>query len=148
MKPRTWFEADHKCLIREYRAMQAAYPSFRLRFEGGHICWEGGVADIPMGVTAAPLRVRVVYPSGFPIVAIQVFPISPDLPPEHWGHTWHRWLDGKICFMRPDQWDPDYTARDVTDKVTDWYYNYLAFLHHLIPAMPDQGRADLANRLS
>ena len=71
-------------------------------------------------------------------------PISPKLPPEEWGHKWHRWADGRVCIVHPDRWDISYTARDVIDKVADWYFNYLAYKNGLIGEMPDVGRAVLA----
>ena len=143
MKPRTWFEADRGRLVKEYRLVRGAYPDFSLRPFDGRLAWEGETSDIPPGVEAEPLRFRVEYPFGFPVAAIRVMPISPEFPPEEWGHKWHRWEDGRICIVHPDRWDISYTARDVIEKVVDWYLNYLAFKHGLITEMPDVGRAML-----
>lgn len=141
VKPKSWFEADRARLVEECRLVRAAYPSFALRLVGGRIAWVGEVNDIPAGVEAEPLRFRVEYPSGFPAAAIRVTPLSPELPPEEWGHDWHRWGDGRVCIVHPDRWDISYTARDVIEKVADWYFNYLAFKNDLIEEMPDVGRA-------
>lgn len=143
MKPRAWFEADRSRLVSEYRLVRDAYPGFSLVLADGRLAWEGETADIPPGIEAEPLRFRVEYPSGFPVAAIRVRPISPELPLEEWGHKWHRWEDGRICIVHPDQWDVSYTARDVIEKVVDWYFNYLAFKYDLIAEMPDVGRAVL-----
>ncbi len=143
MKPRAWFEADRRRIVNEYRLVRDAYPIFSLRLVDGRLVWEGETSDIPLGIEAEPLRFRVEYPSGFPVAAIRVRPLSPELPPEEWGHKWHRWEDGRICIVHPDRWDISYTARDVIEKVVDWYFNYLAFKHGLITEMPDVGRAVL-----
>lgn len=144
MKPRSWFEADRERLVSEYRLVRGSHPSFELSLVEGRIAWEGETSDLPPGVEAEPLRFRFEYPAGFPAAAIRVTPISPKLPPEEWGHKWHRWGDGRVCIVHPDQWDISYTARDVIDKVADWYFNYLAYKNGLIGEMPDVGRAVLA----
>ena len=143
MKPSSWFEGDRARLVRECRLVREAHPDFELRLEEGRLFWEGESADIPPGLEAPPLHFRVEYPTGFPVAAIRVVPISPELPAEEWGHEWHRWEDGRVCIVRPDQWDISYTAIDVIEKVVDWYFNYLAFKHGLVSNMPDVGRAVL-----
>ena len=131
--------------MNEYRAVKAAYPDFVLQLVDGCLAWEGEVADIPAGIQAPPLRIRMVYPAGFPVAAIQVIPLSPELPPEHWGHAWHRWQDGRLCIVEPARWDVSYTACDVIEKAADWYYNYLAVQHGLAKAMPEVGRVALSS---
>jgi hypothetical protein len=140
-KPKTWFESDRNRVVREYRLVNSAYPDFELKFAEGSLVWEGQTTEYPASVDAPPLRFRVEYPNGFPVAAIRVFPISPALPPEEWGHEWHRWEDGRVCIVKPNVWDISYTARDVIEKVADWYFNYLAYKNGLIPKMPDVGRA-------
>jgi hypothetical protein len=144
MKPRTWFEADRSRLVKEFRLVRGAHPTFPLQLADGRLAWECETLDLPPGVEAEPLRFRVEYPTGFPAAAIRVMPISPVLPPEEWGHEWHRWADGRVCIVHPDRWDISYTAHDVIDKVADWYFNYLAYKNGLISEMPDVGRAVLA----
>jgi len=141
MKPRTWFEADRRRLVSEFRLVRGAHPTFPLRLADGQLAWECETSDIPEGVEAEPLRYRVEYPAGFPAAAIRVMPVSPALPPEDWGHEWHRWEDGRVCIVHPDRWNVSYTALDVIEKVSDWYFNYLALKHGLIEEMPDVGRA-------
>jgi hypothetical protein len=142
-KPKSWFESDRNRLVQEYRLVRSAYPDFELKFIEDLLVWEGETTDSPPSVDAPPLRFRVEYPTGFPVAAIKVFPISPELPPKEWGHEWHRWEDGRVCIVRPNRWDISYTARDVIEKVADWYFNYLAYKNALISEMPDTGRARL-----
>jgi len=126
-----------------FHLTKTAYPGFVLRLVDGRLAWEDEVADIPAGIEAPPLHIRVIYPAGFPVAAIRVIPLSPELPPEHWGHAWHRWGDGRLCIVKPARWDIAYTARDVIEKAADWYYNYLAVQHGLAEAMPEVGRVVL-----
>lgn len=142
-KPKSWFEGDRNRLVREYGLVHAVYSDFDLKFVGGLLSWEGWTTEHPPSVEAPPLHFRVEYPNGFPVAAIKVFPISPALPPDEWGHEWHRWEDGRVCIVKPNRWDISYTARDVIEKVADWYFNYLAYKHGLIAKMPDSGRAKL-----
>lgn len=144
-KPKTWFEADPARLVREYDLVRAAFPEFELSRSEGIITWNGQTGELPAGVDAVPLKFTVEYPSGFPIAAIKVRPISPELPAVEWGHEWHRWSDGRVCIVKPRLWDISYTAADVIEKVADWYFNYLAYKHGLITKMPDAGRASLTN---
>jgi hypothetical protein len=141
MPPKCWFDADHARLVREYDLVRVAYPAFQLRMNDGLLVWEGQTVESPPSVDAPPLVFRVEYPSGFPVTAIKVFPLSPQLPAEEWGHEWHRWPDGRVCIVKPRLWDISYSARDVIAKVSDWYFNYLAYKHKLISKMPDVGRA-------
>jgi len=140
----TWFEADKQRVVREVREVKEAYPRFILSIEDECLVWEGELPDVPPGVQAPPLRVRLIYPQGFPIAPIKVFPLSPDLPPELVGHAWHRWSDGSLCMGRPEEWDIRFTAREVIDKAADWYFNYQAMQYGLIDEMPDVGRAQIA----
>lgn len=144
MPPKYWFNADPLRLVREYELVHSAYPEFQLGMKDGLLMWEGQTSAIPPRVDSPPLIFRVEYPSGFPIAAIKVFPLSPALPPEEWGHDWHRWQDGRVCIVKPRLWDISYTARDVIAKVGDWYFNYLAYKHKLIAEMPNVGRAVIA----
>ena len=123
--------------------MHSAYPDFEMKIVNGLLVWEGQTTARPPSVEAPPLRFRVEYPTGFPVAAIKVFPISPDLPSDEWGHQWHRWEDGRVCIVKPNLWDISYTARDVIEKVADWYFNYLAYKNGLISQMPERGRAGM-----
>lgn len=143
-KPKSWFEADRNRVVLEYGFVHSSYPDFELKLVEGLLAWEGQITEHPQSVEAPPLRFRVEYPSGFPVAAIRVFPISPELPSDEWGHEWHRWADGRVCIVKPSLWDISYTARDVIEKVADWYFNYLAYKNRLISKMPDTGRAQVA----
>lgn len=145
MPPKYWFNTDPIRLVREYELVHSAYPEFQLSMKDGLLVWEGQTSDTPPGVDSPPLFFRVEYPSGFPIAAIKVCPLSPQLPPEEWGHSWHRWPDGRVCIVKPRLWDISYSARDVIAKVGDWFFNYLAYKHKLIAKMPDVGRAVIAD---
>ena len=139
----SWFEMDHLRVVLEYKEVMGAHGNFVLSIIDGCLAWEGEFEEIPAGIQAPPLRVRVVYPQGFPVAPIKVIPLSPGLPANFVGHTWHRWSDGSLCMGKPDQWDMGFTARDVMDKAADWYFNYQALVHGLIDKMPDVGRAQI-----
>lgn len=148
--PLFWFEADHARLVNEVRAMQE-FPDFTLSLSSQkQLIWEGeAFAPWPNEVgygDPVPLRVRLTYPLAFPIAPINVMPLSPELPTRYWGHEWHRWSDGSLCLGHPDQWDISYSARDVVEKVSEWWFNFLAYLFAHIDEMPDVGRAVLAAR--
>lgn len=138
-----WFNVDRERLVFEYTIMRRSFPAFKLLKFGDHLAWDGEIHDIPPGIDAMPLRVRLTYPSAYPIAPPQILPLEPELPVEHWGHTWHRWPSGRICIVEPKYWEPSYTAADALTKAGDWYFNYLAKLHGLADEMPDQGRAHI-----
>ena len=149
-RPQSWFEADHVRLVQEVRAVQTEYPNFTLSLSDGLLVWEGQVTTPwPDGEGQNhpfPLRIRLIYPNGFPAAAIKVIPLSPDLSLHLWGHKWHRWDDGSLCLGHPNLWDISYTARDVIEKATEWWFNFLAFLFDHVDKMPDVGLAVMKAR--
>jgi ubiquitin-protein ligase len=50
--------------------------------------------------------VRLAYPENFPHEKIGVYVLSPKLPPV----THHVHEDGQICYMKDEEWSPDWTA--------------------------------------
>ena len=78
MPPKYWFNTDPIRLVREYELVHSAYPEFQLSMKDGLLVWEGQTSDTPPGVDSPPLFFRVEYPSGFPIAAIKVCPLSPN----------------------------------------------------------------------
>jgi hypothetical protein len=101
----------------------------------------GTVADLPIGVAHVPAEVMIWYPEAFPAVHPDVFILSPEIPAAEFGHSWHRWKDGKICFVQPSHWNLATTADEVIEKIADWYFNYAAKKAGLIDEMPAVGRA-------
>lgn len=139
--PALWFEADRRRLVAEVEGVRKDFPDFKLLLKDGLLTWEGETADIPPGIQFVPMRMRLIYPAGFPAAPIRVFPLQSEIPAEAWGHKWHRWEDGAVCIGHPEDWDMSYTASDVIGKVGDWYFNFVALLYELISEMPDVGRA-------
>ena len=136
-----WFAADRARLVLEYTRVHRDYPNFVLRVADDGLSWEGELADIPLGLRAEPLRVRLLYPKAYPIRPPRIVPLAPEIPSAQWGHEWHRWPSGAICIVEPRHWSLNYTAADALAKAADWYFNYLARIHGLIEVMPDVGRA-------
>ena len=141
-----WYEFDKNRVVLEYQKMQSKYPNFIICKYEGKLAWEGEVNLIPEGIEAVPLKVRLIYPDGFPIIPPKVYPLEPELPKEMWGHKWHRWEDGNLCYLQPKLWNVRYTTVDVVEKIEIWYFNFLAFLFKLIDKMPDEGMADVPKK--
>lgn len=62
--------------------------------------------------------VRLVYPESFPYKPIKVYIFDPKLPKI--SHHIHE--DGSICYIKPDEWSPEWTAYAV-------YLTTIRFLH-------------------
>ena len=112
-----------------------------LKKVGATLYWECETAEMPREVNAAPLRYLIVYPEAFPAVPPNIEIVSPDLDPSEWGHEWHRWPSGNICYIRPSKWQVGTTADEIIRKIDDWYFNYTAKKGGLIAEMPEMGRA-------
>lgn len=139
----TWFEFDKARLVLECARVKRKYPDFTLKRDGQELYWEGWITVLLRGVQAEPLHLKVTYPEGFPAVLPSVESLSPKLDPKEVGHSWHRWPDGSICFVRPPDWNISSTADEVITKAADWYFNYVAVKRGLVSKMPDFGRADV-----
>lgn len=138
-----WYEFDKSRVVLEYLEMKRKYPGFDICIYEDKLAWEGYVNLIPEGVVAVPLKVRLIYPDGYPIKPPNVYPIEPELPDDFWGHEWHRWQDGKLCYIQPKLWNMQYPAVDIVEKIEIWYFNFLAYEFKLIDKMPDVGIANI-----
>ena len=98
------------------------------------------------GVDAEPLHLRLEYLSAFPIKPPHVQIVAPSIDLTETGHTWHRWYDGRICYVRPVDWNISATGDQIIAKAMDWYFNYVAVKRGLISQMPDVGRAEINPR--
>jgi hypothetical protein len=142
----TWYEMDHSRLVVEFLRVLRRYPQCTLhRNEYSRLYWTGEVRLWVGTIRPDPLAFRVEYPGAFPALFPDVHVIKPELPPEDVGHKWHRWpLDGTVCYVKPNEWQLGTTADEIIAKLEDWYFNYVAVKNGLIAAMPDVGRAVLA----
>jgi hypothetical protein len=99
--------------------------------------WEGLVpawgADRPepLGVSnllhGRRLRLKVVCPEAFPMVAPDLYPLDPAVPIDRrTQHRWHVNGDGSLCLMQAaDFWQPENTAADLVRKAAGWHIEYL-----------------------
>jgi hypothetical protein len=73
------------------------------------------------------LRLKVICPEAFPMVAPDLYPLVPDVPIERrTQHKWHVNGDGSLCLMQAaDDWQPENTAVDLVRKAAGWYIEYL-----------------------
>jgi hypothetical protein len=85
---------------------------------------------MPTGVRAllgdARLKLQVLYPEAFPMVAPALLPLAPQVPiTRRTLHTWHVNGDGTLCLMqRADDWQPTDTAADLVRKAAGWFIEY------------------------
>jgi len=144
MKARLWYESDPNRLVLEYLRVVRLERGFVLRqFADRRLYWLGQVHDIPAGVEACPMKFGIVYRDAFPAEPPTVWVLEPELNPSEWGHEWHRWLPGNVCYVRPRNWNVGTTADEIIQKVADWYFNYTARKAGLSPTMADYGRISL-----
>lgn len=141
-----WYELFPHRLVLEAIRVGSCGESFILKSINGTLYWEGRAVEIPEGVDAPLLHFLVVYPEAFPATPPAVEILSPELSPTEWGHEWHRWWNGDVCYVRPSKWQVSTTADEIIKKVSDWYFNYVAKKHGLIAQMPEVGRAELPMR--
>ena len=139
----TWYDAFPSRLVLEVERVNQLQRHFILRRNGSFLYWCGVIDDIPNGVTADPLVVRIWYPEAFPAVGPSVYIVSPELGDSELGHDWHRWYDGRVCVVEPRYWQMS-TVAEVIEKTGDWYCNYTAKKAGLISCMPDVGRAEIS----
>jgi hypothetical protein len=146
MAAMTWYELFPHRLVLETIRVRSSDSSFLLKRLGGTLYWEGRALEIPEGAEAPPLHFLVVYPEAFPATPPGVEIISPELSSTEWGHEWHRWWNGNVCYVRPSRWQVSSSADEIIKKVGDWYFNYVAKKQGMITKMPDVGRAKLPVR--
>ena len=141
-----WYDSDKKRFVLEYEKIKAKYPQLKLAIYKDCISWEGVIHFDPKhneDKEFISLKVRIVCDDSYPIKAPKVFPIEPEIPEELWGHKWHRWKDGNICYVNPKDWNIDYYVVDVVSKVHAWFVNFLLYTFKIIDKMPDVGMADI-----
>jgi len=146
MAPETWYELFPGRLVLETIRVKSFQEELVLEKSGDTLYWECEAKELPAGVEVPPLRFRVVYPEAFPAIPPQVEIISPEIDPTEWGHNWHRWPSGDICFVRPVRWQVSTTADEIIKKVEDWYFNFTAKKAGLVAEMPDIGRAEVPRK--
>lgn len=156
--PRTsWVEAEAARVERERAEMQCWAPEMEWRtdlawpngrrgpgWEGLAPAW-GGERPEPAGVSnlldGRRLRLRVICPEAFPVVAPDLYPIDPEVPiMRRSQHTWHLNFDGSLCLMQgADDWQPDDTAADLVRKAAGWFVEYLLVDAGDLDAMTTRG---------
>ncbi len=138
----SWVEADAARAKREQAEMQRWAPDMRWRsdltwpdgrvgagWEGLAPAW-GGDRPEPLGVgnllDGRRLRLTVVCPEAFPVVAPDLYPLDPDVPIERrTQHKWHVNGDGSLCLMQAaDDWQPENSAADLVRKAAGWHIEY------------------------
>ncbi len=138
----SWLQAEPERVELERAAMAACpdmgwtqpltWPNGRTGagWEGLAPAWGGGRAE-PPGVErllhGRRLRLRVLYPEGFPMVPPDLYPLDPEVPAERrTQHRWHVNGDGSLCLMRSaEDWQPSDTAADLVLKACGWFIEYL-----------------------
>jgi hypothetical protein len=87
------------------------------------------------------LRLRVLYPEGFPMVPPDLYPLDPDVPIERrTEHRWHVSGDGALCLLQAVQdWQPNATAADLVCKAAGWFIEYLLVEGGHVDAMTERG---------
>jgi hypothetical protein len=152
----SWLDAEPVRHTVECDAM-AACPDMRWRDE---ICWPngrtgagweglapawGGERPQPPGIDqlldGRRLRLRVIYPEGFPMVPPDLYPVEPSVPMERRTlHRWHLNGDGSLCLMQSaEDWRPTNTAVDLVLKASGWFIEYLLVENSDLEHMTDRG---------
>lgn len=138
-----WFDMGRQRLAFEVHQLLLRFPDVDIELVDGELHVRGFIRCAPGGLEAEPLEFDLSCPQAFPAWAPKVKVVAPDLSQVAWGHKWHLLPEGRICFVRPSEWDIAFSLADVLDKVSDWYFNYLAVKHGLAAMMPDVGRVQL-----
>ncbi len=136
-----WYEVDKKRLVIEYERVKRKYPQFNLLYFENGLAWEGTIYLDSDDNEYVPLKIRIIYDVTYPVKAPKVFPIEPEIPEELWGHEWHKWKEGNICYINPKKWNINYYTVDIIEKIEMWYRNFLLLLFGKIKEMPDIGFA-------
>lgn len=156
-RPRTsWLEAEPARAAVE-RAAMAVCPDMRWMdeldwpdgrtgagWEGLALAW-GGDRQRPPGVDRLldnrRLRLRAIYPEGFPMVPPGLFPIDPSVPMERRTlHRWHMNGDGSICLMQAaEDWQATDTAAELVLKASGWFIEYLLVENGDLAHMTERG---------
>lgn len=92
------------------------FPAFRFVRSGTGIVAAEGALDTQYGNTWG-LRIELNnYPFSLPSVRPRDWSIHPNAP--------HKYSDGSICLMRPDQWRRHFTVALVVAKAAIWLGKY------------------------
>lgn len=114
-----WYLRDKKRLQIEVLLMKENGINFELcEDEDGNLLWRG-----PMIVRGHFHRdVRLVYDKDHPYKPMRVYIFEPKLPPVNP----HIHSDGSICYCKPEEWSPEWTALKVylvTIRFLDEFYS-------------------------
>jgi len=157
-RPRiAWVEAEHARVEREHVAMRAHCPDMvwhdRLEWPNGRVGagWEG-LAPVwgaeraqPAGVeellAGRRLRLRALYPEGFPMVPPDLYPLDPEVPIDRRTQSrWHVNGDGSLCTVQAaEDWQPEHSAADLVRKASCWFVEYLLVEGRDLDAMTQRG---------
>lgn len=110
-----WYLRNKRRLRVEIELMERNGVNFSLYMdEDENLLWRG-----PISVLGRYHEdVRLVYPKRFPYEEIEVYVLGPRLP----QITHHVFSDGRICYISPGEWTPEWTAYAV-------YLTTIRFLH-------------------
>jgi len=110
-----WYLRNRERLRIEIELMERNGVNYRLyQDEDDNLLWRG-----PLSVLGHYHEdVRLVYPENFPYDSIKVYVLSPK-PPQI---THHVLSNGEICYMRPEEWSPEWTAYAVYLKTIEFLY--------------------------
>jgi ubiquitin-protein ligase len=114
-----WYLTDKDRLKLEVELMQRSGANFQLcSDEYENLLWRGPL----LVYNRYHSDVRLVYPENFPHEKIEVYVLDPKLPTV----THHVYEDGRICYMKDEEWSPDWTAYAVyltTIRFLNDFYN-------------------------
>lgn len=101
-----WYLRKKKRLMLEIELMESRGVDFQLcQNDYGDLLWRG-----PLFVLGYYHDdVRLVYLEDFPYEPMDVYVLEPSLP----SSNLHVFDDGRICYLRPEEWSPRWTAYDV-----------------------------------
>lgn len=91
------------------------------------------------------LRVAVLYPEGFPMIAPYVVPLDDAgeslVPPVYRTmHEWHVMGDGSLCLLQTaTDWHPGHTAAELVVEAAGWFAEYLLMQDGKMERMTELG---------
>jgi len=110
-----WYLRKKKRLMLEIELMESKGVNFQLcQNDYGDLLWRGSLCVLGNYHN----DVRLVYLEDFPYEPMDVYVLEPSLPTSY--H--HVFSDGRICYIKPEEWNPSWTAYDV-------YLTTIRFLH-------------------
>jgi len=126
-----WYIRDKDRLRAEIMLMEDAGVNFDLyEDEEGNLLWRGSVSI--MGHYHGD--VRLVYDKNHPYEPITVYVLEPKLPPVNP----HIHPDGSICYIKPEEWSPEWTALAV-------YLTTIRFLRDFYSGKMENGPPSIMN---